>query len=142
MRVAALASMREIIQQLISAEAQTKGGAGSPGRIAFRVCDKLRKSLATLMGVAGFQSLLSRAVSLAKKDVPWVAGLQINPDGSFRFTPELEAQFDTDEAIAGGSAVIAQVLGLLITFIGEALTLRLVQQTWPNTALKNMKREK
>ena len=34
----------------------------------------------------------------------------------------------------GGAILIAQLLGLLITFIGEGITLRLVQDVWPEVA--------
>ena len=34
-----------------------------------------------------------------------------------------------------GAAVVVQLLGLLVTFIGEPLTLRLVRESWPDAAL-------
>ena len=37
---------------------------------AFRVCEKLRQSLSTLAGAAGYRSLISRALTLAKKETP------------------------------------------------------------------------
>ena len=36
----------------------------------FLVCEKLRPHLAMLMGNAGFRALLSRALALAKAEVP------------------------------------------------------------------------
>ena len=36
----------------------------------FRVCGKLRESLSTLAGAAGYRSLISRALTLAKKEAP------------------------------------------------------------------------
>jgi hypothetical protein len=47
----------------------------------------------------------------------------------------MQSQLDGNEAVQGGTALIAQLLGLLVTFIGEALTLRLVQNVWPNAAI-------
>ena len=35
---------------------------------------------------------------------------------------------------AGLSAILAHVIGLLITFIGEDLALRLVHESWPELA--------
>lgn len=54
----------------------------------------------------------------------------------FSFAPDAAAG-ETDESAAaeGGEALVAQVLELLATFIGEALTWRLVQQIWPKLAL-------
>jgi hypothetical protein len=40
------------------------------------------------------------------------------------------------EVVAEGSvALLARLLGLLVTFIGEALTLRLVEEMWPDVRL-------
>jgi hypothetical protein len=36
-----------------------------------------------------------------------------------------------EQASDGGAILIAQLIGLLLTFIGEGLTLRLVQDVWP-----------
>ena len=47
---------------------------------------------------------------------------------------ELGPQRDKDIAKEGGAILIAQLLGLLLTFIGEGLTLRLVQDVWPEAA--------
>ncbi|MEO6025737.1 MAG: hypothetical protein ABIR79_02575, partial [Candidatus Binatia bacterium] len=50
----------------------------------------------------------------------------------------LVADTGTGEAPTEGEAVVAiaaHLLELLVTFIGEALTLKLVRGTWPETAL-------
>jgi hypothetical protein len=48
------------------------------------------------------------------------------------------AELETEKAAKAGMAVVTQLLGLLITFIGEALTLRLVHDVWPNVPLSNL----
>src|SRR5580658_9238112 len=40
---------------------------------------------------------------------------------------EVESQTDTDEAGEAGIILIAQLLGLFLTFLGEATTLRLIE---------------
>jgi hypothetical protein len=130
--------MKPIALQLIFQEFRAGDSSDSEGRAAFRVCEKLRGPLSRLTGVAGFRSLLSRALSLAKAKVPWLGKLQVRLDGSFEFTAETEAFLGKKEAADGGLALIAQVLELLGTFIGEALTLRLVKDIWPKAALKNL----
>jgi hypothetical protein len=47
---------------------------------------------------------------------------------------ELGPQRDKDMAMEGGALLIAQLLGLLLLFIGEGITLRLVQDVWPESA--------
>src|SRR6185437_5546233 len=102
---------------------------------AFRVCAKLRRPLTTLAGVAGFRSLLSRALTLARAEAPSLTAVHVAADGSLKGLDELKAQIDKEQARDEGAILIAQLLGLLFTFIGEGLTLRLVQDVWPNAAL-------
>ena len=44
----------------------------------------------------------------------------------YRVWTSLEPQIDKDQVREGGVILIAQLLGLLLTFIGEAMTSRLV----------------
>lgn len=101
----------------------------SPG--AFSVCGKLRQHLSVLAGVAGFRSLLSRALTLAKAEVPWLDALRIREDGSLDWPGADESQRDREKMAEGEVALVAQLLGLLVSFIGEALTLLLVREVWP-----------
>jgi len=46
-----------------------------------------------------------------------------------------------DEAVNGGAVLVTQLLGLLVTFIGQALTLRLVRELWPDAPFNYMNSE-
>ena len=87
-----------------------------------RVCDKLRRPFVTLAGVAGFRSLLARALTLAKRESPGLGAWEVKSDGSL--------QGLNGEAAQSGAVLIAHLLGLMITFIGESLTLRLLHDVW------------
>ena len=50
----------------------------------------------------------------------------------------LHAQLDPDEFSEGGVVLLAQLLGLLVAFIGENLTLRLVREVWPKVPLDDL----
>jgi hypothetical protein len=41
------------------------------------------------------------------------------------------SELDQKEISDGENALVAQLLGLLVTFIGEPLTLSLVREVWP-----------
>jgi hypothetical protein len=102
------------------------------------VCEKLRLPLSKLVGVAGFRSLLSRALAIAKAEVPLLIAVQVRADGSLE---GLDGPGHDQDAGAGGQAgvvIVAQLLGLLVTFIGEPLTLRLVRDAWPNASMAGM----
>jgi hypothetical protein len=104
----------------------------------FRVCGKLRASLSTLMGAAGYRSLISRALTLAKKEAPSLGKVQVKEDGSLEWTGAVERQQDMDDAADGGSVLLALLLGLLMTFIGRGLTLRLVRDLWAEAPFEDM----
>jgi hypothetical protein len=128
-----LPESRHLAQRLLTYEAV--GETSLPAEsAAFRVCERLRQPLITVAGVAGFRSLLSRALTLARAEAPSLSAVQIAADGSLQGLDELAPQIDKEQAREGGTILIAQLLGLLLTFIGEGLTLRLVQDVWPEAA--------
>jgi hypothetical protein len=132
--------MRPLGQRLIDEERRVGGeDSGAESRAALRVCEKLRHPLSTYAGVAGFRSLLKRAHGLASSEVRWLEAIEIQADGSFRYSAETEAQLASEDAGRATGALVSQLIGLLDTFIGEALTLRLVHEVWPNVALKESK---
>jgi hypothetical protein len=131
-------AIREFARRLIALEAAREIAPVSSGTEAVRVCEQLRLPLSRLTGVAGFRSLMSRALAMARTEVPSLIAVQVGADGSLE---GLEVLGYDQDALAGsqaGVAVVAQLLGLLVTFIGEPLTLRLVRDAWPNASLPGM----
>ena len=134
-------TIRNYARRLIAYEAQQKQSAEADHPEAFGVCEKLRQPLASLSGLNGFRSLLSRALALAGDEVRWLRAVHIKGDGSLE-CPEEVSEMDQKEITNGEIALVAQLLGLLETFIGEPLTLSLVREVWPgvpfnDTASKN-----
>ncbi|MDZ4286617.1 MAG: hypothetical protein U0984_01585, partial [Prosthecobacter sp.] len=104
---------------------------------AFRVCEQLRPHLATLMGKGGFHALVMRALVMAQTEVAWLRTVQVNPDGSLRLEG-LAAEVDPKEEAEGGVILVAQLLGLLVAFIGKDLTLGMVREVWPKLSLNDL----
>lgn len=125
-------SLRKLARRLLALEA-TSESAGSDARAheAVRVCDKLRVSLTRFAGADGFASLLRRAFALARAEVPSLDRVKIRPDCSIEGLEELTHNDGTEAAVA----ITAHLLGLLVTFIGQPLTLRLVREAWPDASL-------
>lgn len=123
--------LRRFAQRLLVLEAAAGNTADAHAPPAVRVCEKLRRSLSRLMGVAGFRSLLSRALALATDEARWLKAVHVTADGSLKGLGELAGRLSQDEIAQGGVLLIAQLLGLLLEFIGKALTSRLVQEAWP-----------
>lgn len=124
--------------------------AGEPARVesanggldqAVSACEKLRVPLTNLVGRVGFSSLMSRALTLAKRQCPSLAGLQVEPNGSLAGFDELPRESESAEAVRhGGVLVVAELLGLLVMFIGLPLTLSLVREAWPEMSLEALTR--
>lgn len=133
--------VKQIARRLMAYEAKT----ATPARVgdhtspAFRICEKLRHPLSRLAGVAGFRSLLSRALALASEEVRWLKTIRIATNGSLEGFKEglndTQAQLSQQQIDQGEIVLVAQLLGLLMTFIGEGLTMQLLQQEWPKVAL-------
>ena len=130
--------MRDFAERLIGHETRKNKSSETKTPAACRVAEKLRPHLATLMGNVGFRALLSRALALANAEVPWLRAVHVRADGSLEGLDELGAQVDPDEIFEGCVALLAQLLGLLVAFIGEDLTLRLVREVWPKLSLNNL----
>jgi hypothetical protein len=128
--------MRDLAHRLLTYEAVADKTSEPVGSAALRVYEKLRQSLGAFAGTAGFQSLASRALTLARPEAPSLSAVRVTPDGYLQGLGEMETQIDMDKDRAGegGIILIARLLGLLRIFLGEALTLSLLRNAWPGAA--------
>ena len=140
--IVSLPESRHLAQRLLTYEAVASENSEPAESGAFRVCAKLRRPLITLVGMAGFRSLLSRALTLARAQAPSLSAVQVAADGSLKGLDEIASQTDKEQASDGGAILVTQLIGLLLTFIGEGLTLRLVQDVWPEAAFDGRVSEK
>jgi hypothetical protein len=130
--------MLEFARRLIAYETRGNKVSGINPPAPFLIYEKFRPHLATLIGEAGFRSLMLRALALAQAEVPWMRGVGVNADGSLEGLDELEAKLNKDEVLEGRVVLLSQLLGLLMAFIGESLTLRLVREVWPKVSLHDL----
>jgi len=136
--------MRDLAHRLLAYEAFADKTSEPVNFATLRVYEKLRQGLGEFAGVAGFQSLASRALVLARPEAPSLSAVRVTEDGSLQGLGEIEHQFDIDKVQAGefpagegGIVLIARLLGLLLIFLGETLTLSLLRIKWPGAALDN-----
>lgn len=127
-------SMRDLARRLLAVEAASQSASDPHEQEAVLVNEKLRISLIQFGGADGFAALLRRALALASAEVPALRSAKVSADGRLE---GLELLVTRAGSVAGAAAVAitAHMLGLLVTFIGEPLTLRLVRNAWPNTSL-------
>jgi hypothetical protein len=96
---------------------------------AQRITKRLHDTLVKLIGPAGFDVLLARALVLARRAHPILAGVVAGPGGSLQ---------GLDDAARGGVAlqegavaIVCNFMELLVALISEDLAMRLVRDAWP-----------
>jgi hypothetical protein len=127
-------AQRDLALWLLEAE---MGDAREPEALldaAERVCQKLCRRLTRLITVIGYQALLARALHLAKGEFPLLDEVRAGAtdDACFDGLRAKTKGVDPVMLRAALTTVLASVIGLLTTFIGEDLTLRLVRDVWPD----------
>lgn len=125
----------EWARRLLAFEASRGPPSDAKANQAVRVCERLRAPLSKLAGLASYRALVSRALALANAEAPALGVLRVGADGQLEGCEQLEQHPDAGVAEQGGVALVAHLLGLLVTFIGEPLTLSLVHGAWPDAAL-------
>jgi len=101
---------RDLARSLVASEADAATTSLHTEPATVRVYERLRRQLGAPVGVDGFQALASRALALAKSESPRLSAVQLTANGGLR-----------------GLGEVAQLLGLFLTFLGEATTLRLIE---------------
>ena len=129
--IRATPQMGHFAKRLIIYETDGNASAGSKSPNLFSEYEKLHLHLVALMGNGGFQTLLSRAHALASVEVAGLQLVNVKADGTLEGVQELQKQLDPDEFFGARVVLLAQFLGLLVAFIGEKLTLRLMGEIWP-----------
>jgi len=123
---------KDLARSLLAYEAAAGQNSEPVQPVAIRVCLKLRGPLCALAGVAGYRSLLARALTLARAEAPSLGALQVTADGHLQGFGEIASHGDKDHASEGEVLLTAHFLGLFRSLLGAAVTLQLVQDVFPN----------
>jgi len=122
---------RELARRLMALETSRDARPAKNGSDAARVCEKLRVPLVKLAGKAGYHSLISRAIAIAKANAPALGPIEVRLDGSLEGFGEI-----SENDAEAGVAILVHLLDLLVTFIGEPVTLGLVRDAWPDSSVE------
>ena len=142
------ATLRQLALKVLAQHAGPAAGAEDLAAAARRTYDDLARVSAPLIGQVGVDALTGRALHLAQREYPWLVhtreGTPACTDGT-PGTPQPEQgegpfahvifclqRQDPAVATEAAGAVFATFTGLLITFIGEPLTARLMRKAWPD----------
>lgn len=126
---------RKAAERLITHVLGGKHSSDTELPAAFDICEQLRPHLSMLMGRTGFRALLTRALVLAVAEVPGLRAVQVKTDGGLEGIVIPGARAGAPEMAEGSVVLIAHLIGLLFAFVGEDLTLRMLQELWPKLPL-------
>jgi predicted TIM-barrel enzyme len=115
----------DLARNLVASEADASTVSPQTESASVRVYERLRRQLGAPVGVGSFQALASRALALAKSESSQLGAVRIAANGDLRGLGEVEAQMQ--EGSEAGIILIARLIGLFLTFLGEATTLRLIE---------------
>ena len=130
--------MRDLAKRLIVHEMRRNKSLPIEARRAFSVCEKLGLHLRTIVGSAGVAALISRSLIVTNEEVGWLRGVAVKTDGSLEGLDDLDGKVDPEEIVQGSVVLVAQLLGLLLAFIGESLTVGIVREVWPKVSLGHL----
>jgi len=128
------ATLRQLALKVLAQHAGSGTGAEALAAAARRAYDDLARVSAPLIGQVGVEALTGRAVHLAQREYPWLVQTREPEQAERPFTQVIACLERQDPAVAieAAGAVFATLTGLLVTFIGEPLTARLLRQAWPD----------
>jgi hypothetical protein len=144
--------LRDLARLLISLEGPSNNASAPEDSATLRAYETLRNTLGAFAGTAAFRSLASRALVLARPQAPSLSLVQITANGTLNGMGESLRKFQhqikldegstaEDPTTEAGVILIAQLLGLLLIFLGEALTLSLLRTAWPGTSFDSSNSE-
>lgn len=129
---------QRLARQVLRFEADASQDPAALAMASERAYLRLRARLTGLIGVAGYNALFARALRLAQTDDRALE--RITLDARFEMSLlgvrdyALAHGADPSLVATGLTSLFARAIGLLITFIGEDLALRLTREAWPEMA--------
>jgi hypothetical protein len=96
-------------------------------------CRRLHARLDPLIGAGGFRALLARALHLAAKEFPWLDAVYVeeHPACGLKGLREAVKGLDAQSVGDAFALVLANIIWLLVTFIGEDIAFGLLREVWP-----------
>ena len=126
--------LRQLALRVLAHHAGPAASAEVFAGAAHRAYDDLARVSAQLIGQAGVDALTSRAVHLAQQEYPWLVHRREaeQPEGPFAQVVVCLKRQDPVVASEAAGSVLATLALLLVTFIGESLTMQLLRKAWPD----------
>ncbi|HEU5208631.1 MAG TPA: hypothetical protein VFU06_04400 [Longimicrobiales bacterium] len=123
----------ELARRIVEQEA---GGSSDPAASAAAVdsaCRRVQDHLVDLLGSGGVDALIGRALHIAQREQPLLAGASVSgqPGTCFNGLAESFAAATEEEARSAATTVLTCLLDLLVMLLGEELGMKPVRRLWP-----------
>jgi hypothetical protein len=127
-------TLRQFALKALAQRAGSAAGAAAFAAAAQRAYDDLAQVSAPLIGQVGVDALTGRTLYLAQRKYPWLVHTREPEQWKGPFAQIVFCLERQDPAVAteAAGAVLTILTGLLVTFIGEPLTARLLRKAWPD----------
>ena len=129
------AGLRQLALRVLADQAGPAPGADDFAAATQRAYDDFARVSAQLIGQAGVDALTGRALHLAEQEYPWLVQRRQTERAEGPFAQVTVCLKRQDPAVASEAAgtVFAALAGLLVTLIGESLTMQLLRKAWPHS---------
>lgn len=130
--------VERLASRIVEDEAQRIPASAHDVDIILGVCDKMHPPLSRMAGTISYQALLSRALVLALPDAPTLAALRFEGDGRLVFDPKNPpaVALDPDAVRHDAIVLVTAFLNLLMTLVGDVVTVRIIRQVWPEVTIE------
>ena len=127
-------ALRQLALRALAERKGSTAGAGALAAAARRAYEDLTRVSAPLIGDVGVNALTGRTLYLAQRQYPWLVHTREPEEWNGPFEQIVFCLERQDPAVAteAAGAVLATLTGLLVTFIGEPLTVHLLREAWPD----------
>ena len=128
--------LAELARRIVEQEAGGSQDPVGPAAAVDTACRRLKANLTDLLGSGGVSALLSRALHLAQREQPLLAGVSVSgePAACFAGLREALASGSDEEATAAAAAILTHILDLLVVLLGEDLGMKPIRKLWPRAA--------
>ena len=126
--------LADLARRLVEQEARGSPDPAAPAAAVETACRRLRDHLVDLLGSGGVSALLRRALHLAQREQPLLAGVTVGGESAACFIGLAEslASSTEEEATAAAVTVLTHMLDLLVTLLGEDLGMKPIRKLWPH----------
>ncbi|HVT04093.1 MAG TPA: hypothetical protein VHL58_12050 [Thermoanaerobaculia bacterium] len=126
------AVLRPVALSVLTRRAGSGADAAAVASTAGRAYEDLAGVLVPLIGQVGFDAVTTRALHLAQREYPSAPAGGTEQAGAFTQVSFWLKQQDGALAMDAAATMLSTLGALLVTFIGEPLTMRLLRKGWPD----------